>query len=224
MGMRRFWVGASRFQAHARRIHHDERFQSFAPELRRETNMHSRIFVALLLMFALPAAAQVVREDNTASIAGALVPTPEQPLPQEEWKFRSAGGEILFASLDAEIYLTRTEDHEAALAAEEEPGGCEDEGGPGHFYLSVLTLDGVEICRAERPAPPPGWQRDPRMACVLPGPGNGTQESYVLRVGLLGTDEEPQESYAFLLDVSLRPIARDRVNIQEAIARSRNRF
>jgi hypothetical protein len=62
------------------------------------------------------------------------------------------------------------------------------------------------------------------MACVLPGDARGGQTTYKLRVGLLGTGEEPQPFYPFLLNLSLRLIAPTDVNLQEAIARSLNRF
>jgi hypothetical protein len=178
------------------------------------------VVLAFLLSMppALPAAAQVVREDGTKSIAGVLVPSS----PVAEWTFRTAGGEILFASLDAEIYLALAHEHEESITTQAEPGGgCEGEGGPGLFYVSVIAPDGAEVCRAERPAPPPGWQRDPRLACMLP---NGRPTTYTLRVGLTGAGEHDQPFYPFLLNVSLRSIAPQGVNVQEAIARSGNHF
>jgi hypothetical protein len=175
----------------------------------------------LSMLPVLPASAQVVREAGTKSIAGVLA----ESLPFAEWTFRSSGGEILFASLDAEIYLTRAHEEPTTTQADDGcgggGGGCEGEGGPGLFYLSVIGPNGSEICRAERPAPPPGWQRDPRMACVLP---DRRPTTYTLRVGLLGGVEHTQPSYPFLLDVSLRSIAPVGVNVQEAIARSGNHF
>jgi hypothetical protein len=172
------------------------------------------------MLTALPAAAQVVREDNTKSIAGVLVPIAGDPLPFSEWTFRSPGGEILFASLDAEIYLPRIHEEPAGPTA----SACEDEGGPGLFYIAVIGPDGAEVCRAERPAPPPGWQRDPRLACLLPSMAKGKEATYTLRVGLLGTGEVPQAFYPFLLNVSLRGVPPSGMKIRDAIPRSRSQF
>jgi len=47
--------------------------------------------------------AQVVREDGVRSIAGAV----GNGVGYAEWTFQSAGGEVLFASLDAFIYEKR---------------------------------------------------------------------------------------------------------------------
>jgi hypothetical protein len=177
---------------------------------------------ALLLTgaaMALPVSGQVVREDGAKSIAGVLSPA-ESATPSAEWTFKSAGGEVLFATLDADIYRVQTDHHEEiTAAAEEEPGGCGGEGGPGLFKLTVLDAAGAVLCSASRPAPPPGWQRDPRLACNLPVTKG--QVMYRLRVELAKTGEEPtQVAYPFLLNVSLRRIAPTGVNIQEAFAAS----
>lgn len=159
--------------------------------------------------------AQIVREDGVKSIAGILVPGSQDVA---EWTFKSNGGGILFATLDAEIYRTQHGgEHEPATL---ENGGCGEEGGPGLFYIEVVTQnDGAVLCHAERPLPPPGWQRDPRMACKLPESRADT--GYVLRVGLSPSGETAQPYYSFLLNVSLRGIAPSGTNIQSAIAQSR---
>jgi hypothetical protein len=165
---------------------------------------------------ALPAAGQVVREDGAKAIAGVLYATNGSTA--AEWTFKSAGGEVMFASLDADIYRIQTEEHEGEVAAAaEEPGGCSGEGGPGLFKLKVLDASGTELCSASRPAPPPGWQRDPRLACALPAMKGLV--TYRLRVELANPGgESMQSSYPFLLNVSLRKIAPSGVNIQEAFA------
>jgi cysteine-rich repeat protein len=104
---------------------------------------------------------------------------------------RGRGGETLFADMQAAIYQTQGRGHgeeegggEAAVApaAEEEGGGCggeeEDEGAKA-FCLQLYDTAGNLLCWAER-AKSPGWQRDPRLACVLPGPAD-VRAPYVLR-------------------------------------------
>jgi hypothetical protein len=49
-------------------------------------------------------------------------------------------------------------------------GGCSEESGPSRLCLQVLNSADQVVCYATRPMPPPGWQRDPRMACLLPPP------------------------------------------------------
>jgi hypothetical protein len=156
-------------------------------------------------------------EDDRKSIAGVLTPGEQETV---EWTFKSKGGEILFASIDAEIYRVKTGEHETSITAAE-GGGCEDEGGPGLFYIEVADQSGV-ICRADKPSPPPGWMRDPRLACKLPT--TQVQNTYVLRVGLKTSEEQMQPFYSFSLNVSLRGIAPGGVNIQTAIGQSGNRF
>ena len=179
-----------------------------------------------------PAQAQVVREDGVKSIAGILVPASQETA---EWTFASLGGVVLFATLDADIYRKAMGGHETAAAADtgdgcsdteggcsdDSSGGCSDEeGGPGLFYIEVIGPSGV-LCRADKPAPPPGWMRDPRLACALPV--TKVQTTYKVRVGLkVPEDEGVQEYYPFLLNVSLRRIAPLGVNIQSAIGLSGN--
>jgi hypothetical protein len=194
------------------------------------------IAAACAAALALPLAghAQVVREDGAKSIAGVLYKEGSGMPAFAEWTFKSAGGEILFASLDADIYRkSKMGAHEeAALAAADEGGGCgggEDEGGMTLFKIKVLSPLQVDpLCEASRPAPPPGWQRDPRMGCVLPATSG--QVTYTIRVELapMGGDGHTvamlsnglPEPHPFLLNISLRKIAKSGTNIQSAIAAS----
>jgi hypothetical protein len=124
--------------------------------------MTNRLRFAMVLLIgcvtALPVGAQVVREDGAKSIAGVLYTVAAPQVAMAEWLFKSAGDEVLFVSLDADIYrIMGEEDHTATAAAEEEPGGCSGEGGPGLFRLKVLDASGANVlCKASRPAPPPG--------------------------------------------------------------------
>ncbi len=150
--------------------------------------------------------AQVVREDGAKSIAGVVSRAAEAA----EWTFKSAGGEILFASIDGDVYKQSIE-HEHAVGTT----AVEDDGGPGLFRLKVTDQYGAVVCAASRPAPPPGWQRDPRMACILK-----TAQNYRVRVELILGEHVTAESYPFLLNLSLRKIARTGTNVQSAIATS----
>lgn len=176
----------------------------------RSSTMGVLLSAALAGLLAAPALqAQVVREDGVKSIAGVVA----RAEGGAEWTFRSAGGEILFASIDGDIYKAAVEhDHTLSAAAGE---GEEEEGGPGLFLLQVLDPAGKVVCAARRPAPPPGWQRDPRMACVLT-----TAQSYRVRVELVEGEHVTAESYPFLLNLSLRKIARSGTSVQKAIAAS----
>jgi hypothetical protein len=142
--------------------------------------------VVVVLCLTGTASAQVVREDGVKSIAGVVGGT----VGFVEWKFRSQGGEVLFASLDAFIYEQRQQGpHEMTMAegggctggtgtggetgggcGGETGGGCSEESGPSRLCLQVLNSADQVVCYATRPMPPPGWQRDPRMACLLPPP------------------------------------------------------
>lgn len=176
------------------------------------------IFISVILC-AIPSVSQALfgGEDARKSIAGVLLPGEQETV---EWTFKSSGGEILFASIDAEIYRAKTGEHETSITTAAS-GGCEDEGGPGLFYIEVADQSGV-ICRADKPSPPPGWMRDPRLACKLPT--TQVQNTYILRVGLKTSEEQMQPFYAFSLNVSLRGIAPNGVNIQTAIGQSGNKF
>jgi hypothetical protein len=186
-------------------------------------------------IYASTVTAQVVRESDTNSLAGVLY-TPSEPV---SWGLHSRGGEILFVSLSADIYRAMSShDHEEGAEAAEEPpsdhesGGCSDDsgGGPFKFYIKVLDPAGDVLCSANRPAPPPGWQRDPRLACVLPSTRWGVL--YTLEVGLKVNEEHEAAAavldeptpHPFLLDVSLRQIAPNGSLIQPAILESENRL
>lgn len=199
--------------------------------------MISRVLIGAALsvvLLPMPAATQVVREDDQKSIAGVI----GGAFPSEvSWTFKSAGGEILFASLDGEIYLVREgHDHEVdATACGEEEGseGCEDEGGPARFCLQVINAYSQVMCQATRPTPPPGWQRDPRLACLLPATGGKAPAAYTLRVSkaVEGACTLPGDALSgpvterpFLLNLSLRRIAPAGVSVQQATAHSKNQF
>jgi hypothetical protein len=148
------------------------------------------------------------------------------------WSFKSGGGEVVFASLSAELYQVNDEHDghgEAMAPAAEEGGGCGGEGGMARFCVQVVDGKGTPVCTAGRPTGTPGWQRDPRLACAIP---NGSPSStYWLRVAVLsheGTCGEPgaaiNREIPFVLDVSLRPIARSGSQLHAAIAESGNRF
>ena len=120
---------------------------------------------------------------------------------------------MLFASLDAEIYRQMgTHEHLMADGTMAAAAG-EDDGGPTLFKLVVIDPSGNVVCTAERPAPPPGWQRDPRMACFLPALLTRQTPVYRLRVELKAPEGEHmvQPYYPFLLNVSLRRVASTRL-------------
>lgn len=142
---------------------------------------------------------QVVRESDTHSLAGVL---DSYWNPADSFAFRSKGGEVLFADVDADIFQVKGrrggdhgEEHETEAAASsggstshddgsthEEGDGCGGaSGGPGGLCLQVLDAAGTMICWADRPARP-GWQRDPALACPLPE--SGQPGNYQLRVSL----------------------------------------
>lgn len=177
--------------------------------------------------------AQVVREDSVQGVAGVL--GPENKF--DEFTFDSQGNEIIFATIEGDIYQTmgRTEEHEA----EDPGGGCSEEGGPGGFCLQVLDLDDNVLCWADRPVRP-GWQRDPRLACPLmtseSSDSRGKKpETYRLRVFWRPEMENPcmvaEENYGnpgeklrpYILELSLRKIAPEG-NIRTAIGQSFNQF
>ena len=177
------------------------------------------------VLASIPVYAQVVREDGQKSIAGAIGGTHPRTA---SWTFKSPGGEILFASLDAEIYRKSEhhEDHLIAAAAEE---SCSDEA--SRFCLQVIDSSQNVICEVSRPAPPPGWQIDPRMACVIPE--KSASATYSIRVSATSPEGACSPSALappvastrpFLLNVSLRRVAPSGTSIHQAVAQSGNRF
>jgi hypothetical protein len=180
------------------------------------------MLVALACAFPIAATSQVVREEGVKSIAGVIYTDQYNPSgAAAEWTFQSAGDEVLFASLDADIYRKPPQhsDHGVAAVAAAAEGCSDDEGGPGLFKLKVLDLYGGVVCEATRPAPPPGWQRDPRLACKLPAMRR--QTTYKIRVEFANpAGETVQPYYPFLLNLSLRRIAPSGSNVQAAVAAS----
>ena len=163
--------------------------------------------------------AQVVREDGVKSIAGVLYPEQYPGGTSVEWSFKSAGEAILFVSLDADIYRKQMQHEEPHVTAAADEGCSGEDTGPGVFRLSVLDAYNQTLCEARRAVPPPGWQRDPRLACVLPV--MRSQATYKVRVELAGPrGEMVQPSYPFLLNLSLRKIAPSGTTIQAAVAAS----
>jgi len=182
---------------------------------------------AAMALLATPAFGQVVRENDTRTLAGLL----DSNLNVEDrYTFFSQGDEILFADLDAELFQVKgrrgggCDDHETdALAPAADDGHDDhDSGGPGGLCLQVIDPYGAMICWADRPARP-GWQRDPAIACPLPKvSGNATYTLVVsLKVegcgpGASGHDTavvyaSSGESLAtpYLLNWSLRRVAQD---------------
>lgn len=182
-----------------------------------KANQVMPLLVALGCVVSMTGQAQVVREDNVKSIAGVLYN--EVGLQRSvEWLFSSSGGEIMFASLDADIYRKFSEHGETTVtAATETGGGCSGEdGGPGLFRLTLLDQYDQVICSASRPAPPPGWMRDPRFACLLPVATRPVL--YKIRIELANsTGEMVQTSYPFLLNISMRKVVASGTNIQSTI-------
>jgi hypothetical protein len=182
----------------------------------------SALLVAAVVLPGPPASAQLVREDGTSSIAGLLGGAYGS---EAMWSFRSGGREILFASLDAEVYAVN-DDHGHVPAAGGE-GECGE--GSARFCLQVLDQRGDAICTAGRPTGAPGWQRDPRMACPIPD--SSFSNVYWIRVALLsdeGTCGDPSvvlpDPVPLLLDVSLRGVAFHGSQVVAAVAASANRF
>lgn len=196
----------------------------------------SILLIASVCLIGQAAWAQVDREDGVKSVARVL----DGPAGAffDDFTFRSNHPQILFATIDGDLYQTT-----GRGAHEESPGAeqgeeCSDEGGPGGFCLQVLDASQNIICWADRPMRP-GWQRDPRLACPL-YPVNRAGERYTLRVSLRGEGENPcgpgpggagkypdpgadEPEHPYLLDMSLRDIAPEG-NIKPAIAQSGNRF
>jgi hypothetical protein len=180
---------------------------------------------AVVGLFMSTAGAQMSRESGVSSVAGVLT----APAGSLYWTFTTYhAGEILFVTVDGEMYKTMgAHSHEEATA---EPTATEhtEEGGPGRFYIEVQNAVTLEsLCFGARPAPPPGWMRDPRLACVIANPG-----TYKLIVGLLvhgegeGTGEATGEGkkFPFVANVSLRAPAPSGQTLPAAVVSSRNHF
>ncbi len=141
---------------------HIEKFQSIQFRIRQTLprNKPAVLIVGVSLMIG-PGQAQVIREEGVKLIAGIL----DSDNPAAEWTFTSLGGEILFASLDAHICRESMGGQVTATTAADggctDGGGCNGEEGSGLFYIEGESPEGEVMCRADKPAPPPGWQRDP---------------------------------------------------------------
>ncbi len=191
----------------------------------RRIAMIGAVALAQLGLLAGNGMAQVVREGDVKSIAGVLKYAAPPQVSFAEWTFTSSGyGDLLLASLDADIYRMNTEVHGTVTAAEGgSSGGGEEDTGPGVFRLSVIDSAGKEVCAATRAAPPPGWQRDPRMACHLPLTYRAM--TYRVRVQLANVEvDKVQPSYPFVLNLSLRMVAASGIPVESAVAQSANRM
>jgi hypothetical protein len=191
------------------------------------TLLRALAVVAVGCALAGVAQGQVIREADTRSVAGLLDATH----PANEFTFKSAGGEILFADIDANVYQIQgrgEEDHEEGG----ESGACE---GPPRATFCLQVVDAMQsvLCWAERPVNP-GWQRDPRLLCRLSPSATAGGETYALRVALkpegegtcgptLSAAPIPSEEVPYLLSVSLRRIVQGG-NLEPALAQSTNRF
>lgn len=199
------------------------------------------ILGALLLAVATFAGAQMVRESDAASVAGTLQKGIDN---DDEYEVRSTGNQLLIVDLDAEVYIVREEHTDHTDVASAMAGGCTDDGcsdsgegdegcgggGPGGFVLEVLDANRVSLCFAARPTKP-GWDTDPRLACLLPERG-----TYFLIVAFATTEphetalteEQPKPVHPYLLNVSLRDLAEDGnglgVSLNKAIVTSNNRL
>lgn len=197
------------------------------------------IAIACLLgMLVATSQAQLTRDAGAASVAGILQKSIDD---SDDYEFESRGNQVLFVDLDADIYINREphDSHDTVASAEAEAsggfttthddegeeGGCAG-GGNGRFLLEVLTFGGNQVCLASKPARP-GWDTDPRLACLLPHPGD-----YLLRVTLVGMGGHQDETvgagkiYPYLLNVSLRDLAPDLpgMELDKAIKQSVNRL
>lgn len=118
-----------------------------------------------------------------------------------------------------------------------EEGGCSGVGesgeeescggsGKSRFVLEVLDASFNPICTATRPTKP-GWDTDPRMACLLADRG-----SYILRVGFASTEEHAgggagsPKVHPYLLNVSLRNVAVEgsQLQLDKAVKESVNQL
>lgn len=201
------------------------------------------ICVAVLAFLGGAVHAQVVREEGVANVAGVLGGPAADVY--DDFTFDSAGGEVLAVSVDQSVYQAHGgSDHDDGSSSgpddgcdgatgggcDDEGGGCAggDSGGPG-LCLQVIDSGWRVLCWASRPAKP-GWQRDPRLICLLPTT-HGKPEEYTLRVGLRGDDcaglfypdPEGDEPVPYVLGVSLRRIAPEG-SLTRAVALSKNRI
>jgi hypothetical protein len=187
------------------------------------------VVAAVTLLIAGFANVEVVRGDSgIGSVAGILCDSGYV----NEFTFKGDGNQILFADLDAEMYMTPGGHDSGASSStvtgatgcscggsatggktggcavsgtgdtHDESGGTADAGAPG-FRLEVLTVAGQIICAAGRPKRP-GWDRDPRLACHIP-----TEGEYILRVShtVQGEQTEAVGPFLYLLNATLRGVA-----------------
>lgn len=160
------------------------------------------LFLALFLINGVLLAGQSA-VDGFYSIAGVLN---ESNFYSNGFTFKSKGGEILFVAVDALLFRGQA-DEGGHDEGEGEDGGCSGGGGSAAVVVEVLDRTNNAICRATRPRSP-GWQRDPRLACILPY--QGKMETFTLRISFRtgeGGSDSFEEDLPYLLNYSLRGIA-----------------
>jgi hypothetical protein len=213
------------------------------------------VLSVVICAFLVAGQAQVVREEGTISIAGLLESTSDW----DEFWFETKGGEIIFASIDSSIY--QSQGRGAALdsgcgeesttattpgttleggCSHDSSGGCSGEGGHLHIKLELFYFNSrlggyVKLCHAGRPVSP-GWQRDPRLICVIPETDDDVEYVLKVKVGGMGGEEtavtgssitsEPPiaTEIPYLLNVSLRKVADSGKKLEEAAGQSKNIF
>lgn len=209
------------------------------------------MLVAVSLLLCVPAEGQVVREQDTISVAGLL----EGAGDVNSYWFEGREGQILYASIDSSIYQNHgrkpshdsgddcgdesTEDQTVGESCDidSEGGSCShDDSGGGcsgsdagslHIKLELINSEGAKVCHAGRPNYP-GWQRDPRLICVI-----DVEDTYTLKVLVGGMGEasvdvegaptSEQVQIPYLLNVSLRDVVNGG-SLEDARDDSKNEF
>ncbi len=175
------------------------------------------VVLATAGLFGVSIQAQVVRESGVGSVAGVLNKLSDFTT---EYTVRADGNQLLIADLDAELFRTPGgcggEETSTATETGEDTCGCEDtETGPHGFYIEIYN-DGEKICSAGRPTRP-GWERDPRLVCILEN-----EATYTVIIRFVPKGENPPEKVPFLLNVTLRGIAPGGADLKESLLVSKN--
>ncbi|MEJ2368193.1 MAG: hypothetical protein P8Z49_07565 [Acidobacteriota bacterium] len=166
--------------------------------------------------------AQVVRESGAGSVAGVLHKLSDFTI---EYTIKADGNQLLIADLDAELFRTTGgcgEEHAetattTATESEESCGCDETDAGPHGFYIEIYK-DGLMVGSAGRPTRP-GWERDPRVACLLEEEG-----VYAIRIRFVPRGENAPQKVPFLMNVTLRGLAPGGTNLMDALAASKNQM
>jgi len=194
--------------------------------VRRAAGAACAVAAAVVLAGPCEVAAQIpsTAAHRSFSLGGALGQDGES---YDDFHFLVDRTTALFASADSAIYQSAGRQGEddcggrenSAAADTASPAVGADEGGHAErttLCLQALDPSGQVLCWAERAAQP-GWQRDPRLGCVLtPEPGVGTR--YTLRVAFADEDcgdtayPSPPSAVTgvpYLLEGSLRSVSSD---------------